>query len=99
MECKICGTEVKYRDSVKRIKKIKYGIKTFIRIPRYFCPKCKTLKRYLPDDLIRMKHYEKEIILGIKQGLITSDTLGFEDYPTEQTMKRWRDSQNLQFFL
>ena len=30
------------------------------------------------------------MIRGVLEGLITSDTLGFEDYPCEATMANWR---------
>ena len=31
----------------------------------------------------------KDIIEGVQNGIITSESLGFEDYPCEETMKRW----------
>jgi hypothetical protein len=34
--------------------------------------------------------YESEIIIGVLEGLITCETLGYEDYPCEATMRRWR---------
>lgn len=37
------------------------------------------------------KQYEAELISGVVEGLITAETLGFEDYPCESTMKRWLD--------
>ena len=40
------------------------------------------------------KQYEAEIIDGVVEGFITCDTIGFEDYPCELTMFRWR-SENL----
>lgn len=40
------------------------------------------------------KQYEAEIIDGVREGLIDSSTLGFEDYPSEMTMKRWRKEQS-----
>lgn len=95
MICILCGKELVYQDSVKRIKKTKYGEKSFVLVPRYLCKNCHTIRRYLPDDLVRMKHYEKEVITGVIEGLITSETLGFEDYPSEETMKRWIASQEL----
>ena len=30
------------------------------------------------------------IIIGVIEGLITCETFGFEDYPCEMTMIRWR---------
>ncbi len=90
---------LKYYDTVKRILRSKNGVKNFIVIKRYKCVQCKYIRRILPEDLIRNKHYDVEIIRGVVEGLITSDTLGFEDYPCEVTMKRWKASQDLQRLL
>lgn len=89
MMCDICHVTMKYRDRVKRIKKTKYGNKTIIFLKRYKCPVCGIIRRDLGGDLIRFKHYEKEIIFGVIEGTITTNTFGFEDYPCEMTMKRW----------
>ena len=40
---------------------------------------------------------DKEIVDGVKEGLIDSDTLGFEDYPCELTMKHWREEFAMEF--
>ena len=45
----------------------------------------------MPKNILPFKHYEKDIIEGVTEGWITSDTLGYEDYPCEMTMKRWRE--------
>lgn len=39
---------------------------------------------------ILFKHYEADIIDGVVEGLIGPDTLGYEDFPCEETMKRWK---------
>ena len=88
--CPKCGGQLKYYDSVKRIVRTKYGIKNQVSIRRLRCRKCRALHRELPDFLLPFKQYEAEIILGVIEGLITCDTLGFEDYPCEMTMLRWR---------
>ena len=44
----------------------------------------------LPDYILPYKHYESEIIFGVLEGLIDLDTYGYEDYPCETTMNRWR---------
>ena len=44
------------------------------------------------------KQYEAEVIFGVLEGLITCETLGFEDYPCEMTMLRWL-SQKAQLLL
>ena len=44
------------------------------------------------------KQYEAEVIIGVLEGLITCETLGFEDFPCEMTMLRWL-SQKAQLLL
>ncbi len=96
--CPNCGEELYYYDTVKRIVKTKNGIKNRLYIKRMVCHNCKTYHRELPRTILPYKQYESEIIYGVIDGLITSETLGYEDYPCEQTMLRWR-SQNLQVVL
>ena len=43
----------------------------------------------LPDEFFPYKQYSAEIINGVLDGSITSDTLEYEDYPCEATMHRW----------
>ncbi|SHJ14753.1 hypothetical protein SAMN02745229_04150, partial [Butyrivibrio fibrisolvens DSM 3071] len=43
----------------------------------------------LPDCLVPYKHYDSEIITGVIDGIVTSDDEDSEDYPCEETMKRW----------
>lgn len=88
--CPICGGTLKYYDSVKRIVRSKARYTKRIKIRRLKCESCGMLHRELPDFIYPYKQYEKEIILGVLEGIITSDTLGFEDYPCEMTMLRWR---------
>lgn len=64
---------------------------TYLTIKRYRCIVCGTIHRKLPDDILPFKQYEAELIKGVAEGLITSDTLGYEDYPCEATMKKWLD--------
>lgn len=87
--CSYCGAEVKYYDTVKRIKKEKYGIKKHIYVQRFKCLECGMIHRQLPANLYPYKHYDSEIINGVIENLITPETLGYEDYPCEITMKRW----------
>lgn len=51
--------------------------------------KCGALHREIPKTIFPYKQYEAEVIIGVMEGLITCETLGFEDYPCEQTMARW----------
>ena len=94
--CPKCGGNLKYYDSVKRIVRTKKRFTKKVIIHRYKCSKCGCLHRELPDFLFPYKQYEVEVILGVIEGLISQDTLGFEDYPCEMTMLRWqKDSQRI----
>ena len=91
MRCEKCSGEMKYRDKVKRWVRTGDGERYQIDIPRYRCPECGTIRRELPDGLMRFKQYETGIIFGVVDGAITVETEGFEDFPCEMTMKRWKD--------
>lgn len=96
--CPICCGELEYYDTVKRIVRTKNRKTKYILIRRLRCADCCHLHRELPNDILPYKQYESEIVIGVIEGLIDADTLGFEDYPCEMTMQRWR-SQNLQILL
>jgi hypothetical protein len=49
----------------------------------------------LPDYLFPYKQYEREVIIGVMDGYITPETIGYEDYPCEMTMKRWKFNKNV----
>ena len=87
--CPKCGGTLKYYDNVRRIIRTKGGNTSWIRVKRYKCENCNKTHRLLPDFIFPYKHYEADIILGVVNGLITSNTLEFEDYPCEMTIKRW----------
>lgn len=87
--CPDCGGFLKYYDRVKRMFKVKGGYKKHLKIRRLRCVDCKRLHRELPAFILPYKHYEVEIINGVLNGYITSETIGFEDYPCEMTMGRW----------
>lgn len=87
--CPECGGTLKYYDNVRRIVRTKGGVSWHIKVKRFRCIECNRLHRMLPDTILPFKHYEAEIIEGVVNGIITSDTLGFEDYPCEMTMLRW----------
>lgn len=93
--CLICGSKLKYYDSVRRIVRTKCRESSWIIVPRYQCVECGCIRRCLPDYIYPYKQYESEIIDGVISGFITYDTIGFEDYPCEMTMNRWR-TQNIQ---
>lgn len=87
--CPNCGGGLKYYDSVFRIIRTKGRVSDRIRIRRLRCSDCGGVHRELPDSVCPYKQYEAEVIRGVLNGLITSDTYGFEDYPCESTMVRW----------
>lgn len=96
--CTKCGGSMRYYDKAKRCIKTKGGVVEWVYVKRYECKKCGKVERKLPKNILPYKHYEKEIIDGVTEGLIDSDTLGYEDYPCEMTMKRWREEIALEFF-
>ena len=69
--------------------KTRRGVKDYIKIRRLKCRRCERIHRELPRNVKPYKHYESDIIEGVQEGLITPDTIGFEDYPCETTMHRW----------
>ena len=87
--CIKCGGNTKAYDRVKRILKDRRGVVNWRYIYRYRCSKCGSIHRMLPDDMLPFKHYSKDIIEGVVEGLITERTYGFEDHPCLSTMKRW----------
>lgn len=88
-KCPICKGTLKYYDKVSRIVRTKGGIKRTIRVRRLKCVVCRKLHRELPRFIFPYKQYEADIITGVIDRLITTETLGFEDYPCEMTMNRW----------
>ena len=87
--CPKCGGDLIYFDSVKRVIRTKRRQTEWLVIRRLRCVLCGTLHRELPEDLYPYKQYEAELINGVLEGLITCETLGFEEYPCEMTMVRW----------
>ena len=97
--CEICGQTLEYYDSVPRTVRFKERRTESVKVPRFRCRRCGCIHRRLPDYILPYKQYEMEIIKGVLEGLITPDTMGYEDYPCETTMVRWRASQKLQGIL
>lgn len=87
--CPKCGGQLKYYDHVRRLVRTKFGNKKWVAIRRLRCCNCHAVHRELPDFIFPYKQYEADIIIGVLEGLITCETLGFEDYPCEMTMIRW----------
>lgn len=98
-QCLKCGRKMRYYDSVSRIVRTKGRKTAWIKVKRFKCLSCGELHRELPDYIFPYKQYEKEIITGVLEGFITSETLGYEDYPCEMTMFRWKSSQKLHVLL
>lgn len=88
--CPNCGGTLKYYDKVQRIVRTKERQTSWVTIRRFRCTKCNHVHREIPDFLYPYKQYEAEIINGVLEGFITSETIGFEDYPCEITMHRWK---------
>lgn len=88
--CPKCGGKLSHYDSVKRIVRTKARRTEWARLRRSRCANCGALHRVLPDVLFPYKQYEAEVIIGVLEGLITCETIGFEDYPCEMTMERWK---------
>ena len=88
--CPKCTGRMTYYDSVRRIVKTKRGVVWYAYIKRYECIVCGSVHRCIPNYILPYKHYETEVVAGVIEGLITSETLGYEDYPSEKTMERWR---------
>lgn len=95
--CPTCGGALKHYDHVRRFIRTKGGVKHEFKMRRLRCVVCNRLHRELPDFMIPFKQYDADIIKGVLDGTITPETLGFEDYPCEETMLRW--SRNLHLIL
>lgn len=96
--CPGCGGDLKYYDTVRRVSRSKHRKTSRLYIRRMRCKGCQSLHKELPDSIFPYKQYEAEMILGVLEGYITSDTLGYEIYPHEITMLRWT-SQKPQLLL
>lgn len=96
--CPDCGEVLKHYDSVRRIIRTKRRSSKWVTVRRLQCPACGKLHRELPNDILPYKQYETEVIKGVLEDLITSETLGYEDYPCEVTMIRWK-TQKIQLLL
>ena len=92
--CPNCGGGLRYYDEAQRIVRTSGGNSKWVNIRRLKCDIYGLLHRELPVYLTPYKHYDCEIINGVVEGYITSDTLGYEDYPCETTMQRWVSTLN-----
>ena len=96
--CPRCGRGTKLYDNVDRIIRTKNRKSRWIKVKRFKCHHCGYIHRELPKDIFPYKQYDAEIIRGVLEGLITPETIGYEDYPCEMTMIRWT-AQKTQLLL
>ena len=96
--CPDCGKPLAYRDTVRRVSRSKGRSTKRLYIRRLRCTGCGGLHRELPDSIFPFKQYDAETIRGVIEERITQDTLGYENYPCEATMRMWL-AQNLQGLL
>lgn len=90
--CPCCGAKLVYRDRRRRIMKEAGGERKDIMCRRLKCNNCQRITIELPDKLlIPYKHYQNNIIQDVIDEYIDSDDIGYEDYPCELTMQRWKD--------
>ena len=97
--CSKCKVPLKYYDKVPRIVRGKNRLTRHIKISRFKCPICGCIRRDLPDYIFPYKQYEADIIRGVIEGFITSETMGYEDYPCEMTMIRWKTAYKTRSIL
>lgn len=96
--CPNCGSQLRYYDRVQRIVRTKNRETFYIWLRRFRCSECESMHREIPDLIFPYKQYEAELIKGVIEGLITSDTLGYENYPCEAVMCQWR-TRKLQLLI
>ncbi len=95
VDCKKCGGHnLKHRRYLKRILKGANGSVVWVTIEQLQCKDCNMTMRNLPPNILPYKHYDREIIEGVIDGALTSYDLYCEDYPSEQTMKKWITQHN-----
>lgn len=87
--CPDCGGDLKHYDKIRRIVRTKGREKHWVYIQRLRCIRCRKIHRDLPEFIFPYKQYDGRIIQAVVDGVITPETLGYEDYPCEMTMKRW----------
>lgn len=92
--CPHCNGYLKYYDSVQRIIRIRERRTGWVKLRRLRCSDCGSIHRELPEYILPYKQYKKDIVMGVVDGLIDCETLGYEDYPCEMTMNRWTTYYN-----
>jgi hypothetical protein len=91
--CPICGNPLRLRDHKKRIWRKDGGDTQWVAIGRYRCTndECHRLHSALPDFLLPYKHYERELVEDVIEGVVhEEDPRRDAAYPCDTTMQRWR---------
>ena len=70
--------------------KLEGGSVKIIKIRRLYCPSCDILHNELPDCLSPYKQYATEVIEGALEGIVTPFDEESEDYPSTDSIKRWK---------
>jgi len=89
----MCRGKLEKHDWVKRVKKTAGGKKQWRLIEVRKCTNegCHKKHRLIPDDQVPYKHYEEALIEKvIKDELTEEEMLKAEDYPCDETKKRWK---------
>ena len=91
--CPFCGKSMKFAHHADRHEKLAGGTMKWYLIEVWKCDGCTVQKmhRALPDFLAPYKHYNVDIITDVIDDVIGSDDPGYENYPSEKTMFRWKE--------
>ena len=89
--CPICRSPVSHRDWKPRIIKLDGGQVVWLMIERRRCDNesCRRLHSLLPDKLVPYKHYGSDLIAAVLDGDIMPEDTMNEDYPCDETIRRW----------
>ena len=79
--CPRCGGRLKYYDSVPRLVRTKGRQTSRVPMRRLRCSGCRGNPPGNWASVLPLQAVRAEVIFGVLEGLITCETLGFEDYP------------------
>ena len=91
--CPLCGGSLYFYGTVKRILRKEEGRISRVYIRRLVCRCCGKEHRALPSCVLPYKHYDASIIHGFVSGLYSLDDLAFENFPSEATVRRWKNEK------
>lgn len=89
--CPNCGGELRGYDHVRRTIRLGDDEKRTDILLRLKCSECGKVHREIPDYIEPYKQYEKDTIEGFIEDDLDNTILGYEDYPCEMTIKRWKN--------